>query len=135
MKNITCSFTGHRDLPNDSINIIEKQTKVEIERLINSGVNNFISGSAIGFDALCGNIVIELKEIYPDVNLYLALPCRHQDKYWNNEQKQIYKKLLQSADEIIYVLDNYFNGCMHKRNRYMVDNSYYVISYCTKQTG
>ena len=135
MENSACSFTGHREIFKDDISLIESNTKAEITGLIKSGVKFFISGGAIGYDILCGNIVIELKKIYPDIKLYLALPCKEQDKYWSDEQKKNYDKLLKSADKLIYVSDSYFRGCMHKRNRYMVDNSEYIISYCTKQTG
>jgi len=135
MKNITCSFTGHREISKGSIKTIESKTKDEVIRLIKSGVKDFISGGAIGYDILCANLIIELKKTNPDIKLHLALPCKEQDKYWSDEEKKNYNKLLQSADKIIYVSEQYFKGCMHRRNRYMVDNSEYVISYCTKQTG
>lgn len=65
----------------------------------------------------------------------MALPCLNQDKYWSDKQKAEYKSMLEQADKIIYVSKDYHNGCMLKRNRYMVDNSTYIISYCTKAFG
>ena len=135
MKYKTCSFTGHRILPKENLNRITEKTKNEIERLIGIGVENFISGGAIGFDTLCGKLVLELKENYKNIRLIMALPCLNQDKYWSDKQKAEYKNMLEQADKIIYVSKDYHNGCMLNRNRYMVDNSTYIISYCTKAFG
>ncbi len=133
MKNICC-FTGHRNIPSDKYDTILNQTKTEIEKLIKSGVKIFVCGGAIGFDLLCGELVTEFKKIY-DIKLIMAIPCRNQDKYYNNADKIRYNSLIADANKVVYVSEEYFNGCMHKRNRYMVDLSEYIIVYCTKNNG
>lgn len=135
MKEITCCFTGHREIPYGDLRKINKQTKLEIKRLIQNGVTVFICGGAVGFDMLCGQIISKLKAKNKNIKLLLAIPCKDQDKYFSKDEKHEYKILLSNADEIIYTSESYFNGCMHKRNRYMVDNSKYIISYCTKNNG
>lgn len=133
MKNICC-FTGHRNIPYNKYSEIQHQTRTEIEKLIKNGVNVFICGGAIGFDLLCGEIVSEFKEIH-DIKLIMAIPCRNQEKYYNFQDKIRYNTLIENADKNIYISENYFSGCMHKRNRYMVDLSEYIIIYCAKTTG
>lgn len=135
MKEITCCFTGHREIPIKDLKRIKSQAKLEIEYLISKGITNFICGGAIGFDMLCGQIVIKLKWRHPKIKLFLALPCRGQDKFWNAEQKEAYKKLLAQADKINFTSENFDISCMYSRNRYMVDNSAYIIAYCTKESG
>ena len=135
MRNKTCCFTGHRVIEKDNFKAIRMQTEECIKGLIAEGVLNFICGGAIGFDMLCGELIIEYKKNNPDISLTLALPCQNQDKYFSWDDKKKYIFILANADYIIYTSDNYFRGCMHKRNRYMVDNSAYLIAYCKKNNG
>ena len=39
------------------------------------------------------------------------------------------------ADEIIYISEVYYRGCMQKRNRYMVDHSVICLCYLTETSG
>ena len=45
-------------------------------------------------------------------------------------------RLLHSADEIVLVSEQeYYDGCMQKRNRYMVDNSSKIIAVYNNTKG
>ena len=135
MYNNTCCFTGHREIAKFELENIRIKVEKEISELIKWGISNFICGGAIGFDILCGEIVLKLKMNGANVKLILALPCKSQSKYFSATDKERYNELISRADEVIYTSENYFNGCMHKRNRFMVDNSKYIIAYCKKNTG
>ena len=63
------------------------------------------------------------------------MPCKDQDKFFNASQKQEYKKALSLADKVVYISDEYFDGCMQKRNRYMVDNSSILVAYLYAKIG
>lgn len=39
------------------------------------------------------------------------------------------------ADKVVYTSKEYTRGCMHKRNRHLVDNSSICIAYLTEQSG
>ena len=128
MKNAkTCCFTGHRLLPRDQMEKIMIRLDQAVDRLIGQGVTDFISGGALGFDQIAASLIVIKKERGYPVRLIFALPCRDQDKLWNTEQKKFYHKLLGASDEIIYVSEKYNDGCMKKRNQYMVDRSAYCI--------
>jgi len=43
--------------------------------------------------------------------------------------------MIESADAVINVSDNYFDGCMMVRNMFMVDNSSLVIAYLNYNRG
>lgn len=127
MREHTCCFTGHRKLPQDKIEKIVLNLNREIESLIAKGVTDFISGGALGFDQIAASLIIAKKEMGQKIRLIFALPCKNQDEHWTNEQKRLYHNILAEADEVIYVAEEYTNGCMKKRNHYIVDHSAYCV--------
>ena len=127
----TCSFTGHR--------ILEKSFNVnKLEEVINSvlitGYNTFLIGMAKGFDSKCFEILLRKKQ-EKDIKIIACVPCKEQDKYFTKIEKEKYKKYLEKADEIVYISEEYINGCMQQRNRYMVDNSSLLIAYLKYPKG
>lgn len=135
MKNKTCCFTGHREISEKELVEVRAKTKEEITALIESGVICFVAGGATGFDTLAAEIVLEVKKLYPHVKLILVLPCANQDRGWGEEDRAKYNYIKSKADEVKILSQNYYRGCMHVRNRHMVDNSGYCICYQRKPTG
>ena len=131
----SCCFTGHRGIPDTEKEYVFRRIREEVVNLISRGVNTFYCGGAVGFDTVCGKIIISLKESFPSVKLFLALPCPEQNKYFNSGQNEDYKFLKENADKVYYASDHYHAGCMHERNRFMVDLSENVICYCKKSSG
>ncbi|MBE6649717.1 MAG: DUF1273 domain-containing protein [Ruminococcaceae bacterium] len=129
MKEITCCFTGHRDIPYSDLTDLKERLKKELVILIELGYKNFVAGGAIGFDTLAAEAVLDLKSEYSDIKLHLVLPCEGQDKFWTSEQKKKYKAVLSVADSHEYVSIPYTRYCMHQRNRKMVDMSSAVICF------
>lgn len=134
MKNNTCCFTGHRDCADNS-EIREKLMSVIIKLITVKNVRYFGAGGALGFDTIASLCVLELKKTYPCIKLILVLSCPEQDKYWSYNDKEVYEYIKKRADKVVYVSDKYTKGCMHKRNRYLVDNSRYCVAYCVKNRG
>ncbi len=135
MNKKTCCFTGHRDIPKWEVGILKIKIKKAIVNLIKEGVIYFGAGGARGFDTLAAEAVLELKNKYPDIKLILVLPCLNQTRGWNEKDIVKYNNIIHSADKIRVLSDNYYSGCMHARNRYMVNNSSYCISYCRQTNG
>ena len=106
-----------------------------LEALIRSGYDTFISGGALGFDLISAEAVVNLKSVYPNIRLIFALPCKGHDIKWKVDERIRLSVLLRYCDDVVFVSDLYSSDCMLKRNRYMVDNSSYCISYCTRDTG
>lgn len=129
---LSCCFSGHRFLEKD---FSEKLLKKEIVRLIEEeNVKTFYCGMAMGFDLIAGETVAKLKRKYP-IKLIACIPFYEQDKFFSLEDKKRYAKLLKSCDEQVLISQNYYKGCLLKRNRYMVDNSNFLICYLRKDTG
>ncbi len=129
-----CCFSGHRDIDCFDLYIMEK-TRKAIEDLISRGVRRYIIGGAIGYDMLCAILLSQFKRRGSDIHITFALPCRDHDRFWNEKQKATMQILLGYSDEVIYLSPTYDSSCMHRRNRYMVDNSRYCICYLNSDKG
>ena len=134
-----CAFTGHRpqSLPfgfneTDERCIALKQTlRNEIIKLIeNEGVTHFISGMAIGVDMYAAEIILGLKASYPGITLESAIPCENQAAKWTEEQRDRYYDIAAKCDKETMIQRQYTPDCMHKRNRYMVDQADFIIAVC-----
>ena len=152
----TCCCTGHRpkgfpfkygtDLKkhNEYLNALEEKIKLAIT---DYGVTNFISGMALGVDSDFAQTVLKLKEKYP-VTLECVIPYSDYSVRWSFEDEKRNYEILRRADEKTLISEKYYNGCLFKRNRYMVDKSdlviavfngekkggtFYTLSYAEKQ--
>ena len=137
MKKITCCFTGHRlqSLPfrfnekDERCVKLREVLKAEIERLIvDEKAAHFISGMALGVDQICAELVLELKEQYPHITLECAIPCEEQAVKWRENQRDRYFGIAERCDKETLIQRHYDKDCMHKRNRYMVDESDIVLA-------
>ena len=133
-RDTTCFFTGHRELPM-LLHALKKRLDSTILSLYDRGCRTFVCGGALGFDTLAAEAVLKHKRMFPDLRLLLVLPCHDQTRGWSEANERRYKAILEAADGVEWVSPVYTKGCMHKRNRYMVDNSSLCIAYCTKSTG
>lgn len=134
-KEKSCCFTGHRFVPSYAIAQIKERLDCEISRLANEGFTTFISGGALGFDTLAAQAVIRVRERRRDIRLVVVQPCRDQDLRWNSRDRIVYRKILDSADEVVCLLEKYTTGCMHMRNRFMIDHSSVCVAYLTSSGG
>lgn len=115
--------------------MISDKTEEIVVNLIENGYLFFGAGGALGFDTLAAFTVLKLKERYPNIRLILVLPCRSQTKGWLNEDIRIYENIKEQADKVVYTSEEYTKGCMHKRNRHLVENSSACIAYMIKNNG
>lgn len=127
-----CAFTGHRNLYGYSFDrcLLDRVN----EHLIKNGVDTFLCGMAVGFDTECAQSVLTLKEKY-DVKLVACLPCANQSDTFSQKNKLIYNTILEKCDEVITLAPVYRSGCMHARDRYMVDNSDVLVCFLRKNFG
>ena len=135
MKNQTVCFTGHRKIPPEQVDALTRQLKSTLIQLISDGYRYFGAGGALGYDTLAAQTVLELKTQYPDVKLILVLPCLSQTRGWSARDIEIYEDIENKADKVVYTSQEYTKGCMHKRNRHLVDNSGVCVCYLTESTG
>lgn len=131
-----CCFTGHRPehlpwLYHEDDPRCKKLKKVlynTVEQAIIDGYKNFYCGMARGIDTLCAETVLELSVKFPDVKLHAVLPCPGQSDNWLENDRAVYKGLLEKCSSKVLVSPFYTDTCMLARNRYMVDNSERLIA-------
>jgi uncharacterized phage-like protein YoqJ len=108
---------------------LEKQ----IRFLAGKGITTFLAGGARGFDAFAAAAVLRIKESLPALRLVLVLPCPDQDKGWPELDKALHDEITRRADGVITLFDEYAEGCMLQRNRFMVDNSIVCLAYYNRK--
>lgn len=114
---------------------ITRRLRKTLIELIDDGYCFFGAGGALGFDTIAAQTVLDLKKDYPQIKLILVLPCIYQTRGWNEPDVRMYEYIKEVADKYVYTSENYFNGCMQKRNRHLVDNSSVCVCYLTKKGG
>ena len=133
-ENSVC-FTGHRIISTTEIPKIRRRLQQVIRDCYGNGYRWFICGGALGFDTLAALEILELKREYPDIGLYLAIPCADQASRWNDADRTIYDRLCDQADDRVILSERYFNGCMHIRNQFMVRHAAVCVCYLRRFAG
>ncbi len=135
MRDMTCCFTGHRQLPVYELDVLQARLERTLRRLIRDGFTYFGAGGAKGFDTLAAQTVLSLREEFDHIRLILVLPCEHQTDGWTPEEKAVYEGIKRRADKVVYISKEYTEDCMKRRNRHLVDNSAVCVAYLTEYGG
>lgn len=122
---MTCTFFGHSDSPNS----LEPQIEAAILDLIeNHGVDRFYVGTHGNFDSMCFRVLKKLSEKYPIdyARVYSAVSI----KSYGYDDGDYNHKLI--PDGIEKALPKFR---INYRNRWMINQSEYVIAYITSPIG
>lgn len=119
---MTATFCGHSKFPLDQ-NQQNRLTGI-IEKTILSGVNIFLCGAYGDFDNICAEILLSLKQKYPQLKIIAVTP------YITEAYQTQNKYLEKNYDEVIYppIEKTPYRLAIIKRNEWMVDNSDIIIS-------
>lgn len=128
-KEQSVTFTGHRFIPYGKLSMLKVALKSIILELYAKGYNNYYCGMAMGFDLLSAEVVLSLKAEYKELRLIAVVPYRNQDERFSFADKKRYQSILSRADETILLCENYHQGCLLRRNDYMLAHSSQVIAY------
>ena len=130
-----CCFTGHREIPSNEREALQKRLWGTLDTLIGQGVCYFAAGGARGFDTLAAQTVLALKQRHPHIRLILVLPCKDQTRGWNHADVKAYREILAQADKTVWLAERYYDGCMHVRNRRLVDHAAVCVCYLKYAVG
>ena len=131
-----CCFTGHRpaklpwgyDESDARCIALKRRTADAVEAAYQEGCRHFLCGMAQGCDLYFCECVLRLRDEHPEVTLEAAVPCPTQADAWPRDQRERYARLVEACDYETVVSARYTSGCMHRRDRYMVDRSSLVIA-------
>ncbi len=138
----SCSFTGHRVISQEKVHELIPKLKSTVLYLISKGVTEFHAGGADGFDTIAAGVVHEAAMTHKHVRLVLELPYEksfiHLKK--NAQEKRFYEFIKSVADEVnvhgqkpVSKLEAV--KALYKRNRVLIDKSYYCVCYMKEETG
>ena len=131
MRERTCCFTGHRDIPADRLQMVMTGTEAKVRELISQGYRYFGIGGAMGYDT----IVAEMEREYPEIKIILVYPFDGFISRWSDSQQATYARLLPMYDKRVCVCKSASREAYLARDRHLVDYSSACIAYCTRQTG
>lgn len=142
-KKITCCFTGHRpeklswgnDESSPDCMALKERLSRALEELYRRGFRHFISGMAQGCDLYFAEAALALREAYPDVVVEAAVPCPSQSKSWREADRVRYQGILDRCNLETVVQQHYTQGCMLRRDRYMVDRSALLVAIYNGSSG
>lgn len=125
----SCCFTGHRRIPAGEKARLSEALRDVIAVLYEEGFRFFYTGGALGFDTLAAEELLRARERMPGLQLIIVRPCADQDARWTQSQRELYAAQLAAADRVVLLAPSYWSGCMHMRNRYMVERAELCVAY------
>ena len=127
-----CAFSGHRNLKGLDLdyNLLDRV----IYNLIKTGAENFLCGMAMGFDLAAAQSVLQFRKKYK-ISLTACIPCANQSDTFSESAKLFYSEILSACDKVITLAPEYFSGCMHERDRYMVNNCDTLVCFLRRRYG
>ena len=132
----TVCFTGHRRFTPEEEQNVQARLDAAVRDLIeNRGTVTFRTGGALGFDTMAAYTVLGYRLLYPHVRLELYLPCPDQTRGWKPGDVESYNNIKEHAARVFVARPYYFSGCMHVRNRMLVNGSDLCVAYCRKHEG
>lgn len=138
---IRIAVTGHR--PQTFNNIYDtddkfyNRMKLEMLNIVKYHLDRgndveLMSGMSRGTDMIFAKMAMYLKETYGDerVSLQVVVPYIEQADDWSDEDRELWKSLINKADSRIYISGEKgdYKGRILKRNQYLVGNSDFIIA-------
>ena len=127
---MTCCVTGHRpsgfpfsERDVESHAEYKKRLRAQVESLIDQGYRHFITGMAEGADTDFALIVLDFRSRIEGITLEAAVPYPRK-----SDPKSLREYILSRCDKVSLISERYYNGCMQKRNCYMVDHADIVLA-------
>lgn len=122
-------FSGHRLIPQGKRTELKQELRTEIAKAYARGVRNFYCGMALGFDTLAATAALSLQCELPGMRVIAVIPFQGQADRWTEADRELYEDILANVDETVVLSRRYYDGCLLRRNDYMLERSGGVIAY------
>lgn len=129
---ISCTFAGHREVYDCRLDNLLELTIENILKKDNSFV--FYCGDMGEFDKMCSVAVRTAKRRHPELDIKLMLVLPHMMSKINTD-KYFYENLYDEVIIPIELSDVHYKSAITKRNRWIVDESDFLIAYVYKEYG
>lgn len=122
----TCTFFGHRDCPST---VLPKLNTVLEDLIIRCSINRFLVGNQGKFDNYVRITLVKLKQVYPHISYFVVLAYTPQKQ--NDFNDIVYSNTI--IPDGIEAVPRRF--AISWRNKWMIEQSEYVITYITHSFG
>lgn len=128
---ICCTFAGHKSIVE---RIDDKLYNCILDLVINKNVSCFYVGNNGDFDMMCAKTIRRIKREFneKDIKLYLVIPKMSMTISNNREYYE------EMYDEIIIPYESnaaHYKAMITIRNKWMVENSDYIVTYIKTEYG
>lgn len=115
----TCFFIGHRDAPDSLLPALSDAVE---KRITEHGVDQFVVGAYGKFDSLAAQAVRRAKKQHPDILLFYLRPYHPVERPFtpSGYDGSFYPPGMETVPRKLAIV---------RANRYMVDNSRFLIAY------
>ncbi len=120
------SFTGHRDYDN---NRFAEALRSVILELSNDEPTICYSGMAVGFDLAAAECVVALRDEGYDLRLCCVVPFVRQSATFNATDQARYEAIIEQADSVVTLSEEYRVDTYHRRNDYLVEHADHIVTY------
>lgn len=132
----TCCFTGHRNIPKCDEQKILTRVHYHLQPLMANRVKYFGVGGAVGFDMIVAEYLLDLRDRQgKKIKIISVLPFPEWREKWNEDEIRRQDEIMRRSDKVTFVRDAYCKDVYLIRDRKLVDESGYCISYCNRRTG
>lgn len=119
----SCTFFGHRDCCDA---IVKPMLKNILINLIKKDITIFYVGNNGLYDSMVISVLNELKENYKQISFFVVLAYLPKEK----EEVQLYETIYPAGIELVPP-----KFAISYRNKWMVENSDYVVTYIKRPQG
>ena len=124
---------GHGDPDTPETQKLIATLREQIEDAIERGKIIYIQGAMTGFDILCGEQIILLKEKHPQIRLVTVAPYQERffsrEPCWTPDWIHRAREVFSRQDIGVKLSERYYPGVYYERNRTMIDHSSELICY------
>ena len=133
---MTCCFTGHRNIPKCDEQKILTRVHYLLEPLMSNGVKYFGVGGAVGFDMIVAEYLLDLRDRQgKKIKIISVLPFPDWREKWSEDEIRRQDEIMRRSDKVTFVRDTCCRDVYLIRDRKLVDESGYCISYCNRRTA
>lgn len=116
---------GVFDDKHPGVGYIKKALENHLIQLIEDGLEWVILSGQLGVETWAAELVIELKETYPELKYAIITPFLEQEKNWNDTKKEKYQMICAKADFHTSVTKKPYEGASQfiEKNKFIIRNS------------
>lgn len=137
----TACFTGHRPdkllrrITKGHLPALQLELHNRIVTAVDDGYTRFLCGMAQGVDLWAGEMVLGLRQQFPQLELVSVIPFRAQIEHWSRDWQLRYQWVLEQADDVIITSNQIDRSAYFIRNRYLVDHASRLIGVYDASIG